>query len=320
MKVIYCRPFNVANNNYIEIHKEIWKSLGFKVKSIRTINFKTLFYRKNNIAVINWLEDSIVDSNNGRVSFFLFTRRFFLLMLLRIMCGKLIWVQHNYVPHSLKGDDTLPYFKAFCKLIYLVSDVKVSHAPTDNEFKGVVIDHPLYPKAVNQDNITLNNDFLIIGAVTEYKQIDKLLLDWPSEFKLHIAGKCDSSILEKNIKEVISSRKLNVTWDKRFLSHEEVELYLRSSKVVIIPHKEDSMIVSGAFYHGISNGCSILMRDSSFYKYVSTWFKHVDSFNSENIKNKCQLSLNDYNQKEVLLSAHKHCSDSKLAKMWNEIL
>ena len=320
MKVLYCSPFNVANNNYIEIHKKIWNSLGFTVKSIKTINFKTIYNRKNNVAVINWFEDAIIDSNKGTVSFLLMIQRFFLLMLLRITCKKLIWVQHNYVPHNLKDESSLSYFKAFCKLIYFVSDIKVSHAPTGGEFDGIVIDHPLYPKTLNQENITLDHDFLILGAVTKYKQIDELLLYWPPEFKLQIAGKCNSNNLEKKIKGIIRDRKLNVIWDKRFLTHDEVELYLGSSRVVIIPHKEASMIVSGAFYHGISNGCSILMRNNSFYEYVTTWFTHVESFNSEDIKNKCQKILNNYDEKEVLLSAQKYCSDSKLAKMWDEIL
>ncbi|WP_132927460.1 hypothetical protein [Sodalis ligni] len=53
---IIITPFNVSSNQYINITKNAFLSLGYNVSSIR---LSLIVSRKNNIFICNWIEDHI---------------------------------------------------------------------------------------------------------------------------------------------------------------------------------------------------------------------------------------------------------------------
>jgi hypothetical protein len=318
MSNIFCYPFKVNNNKYIEIQKNIFKSLKFKVIPVRDINILSIISRSKNVAVINWLEDGIVDRNGaGGISLYLLIQRLVLFVILRIMCKKIVWVRHNYMPHKVTGELPLTYIY-FCKFIYRLSDVCVSHAPTTDEYKSVVIDHPLYENKSEKADSYI--DFLIIGGINEYKKIDCFLELWPSELPLTIAGLCRSKELENRIHEIIKNRSLSVIWNNSFLSDDEVDCYLNQARVVILPHDNGRMIVSGVFYHAISFGCSIIMRPGVGFNYLKSWFSFVESYNDENLLAVCSSALKDNNPDKIINEANNKCANDVLIFKWKNVL
>lgn len=319
MKKIYCSPFEVKNNDYINIHKLLFEELGYDVCSIKSLKFTSFLNRKNNIVYINWFEDAIV-GHNGKVKFNLFLFRFILLLFLRVSCFKLIWIQHNITPHMLIDGSNSSLFKFFIRVLYFLCDFKVTHAKVDDFKKSVVIDHPLYPNIINDcGSIIRQVDYLYIGTISEYKGLDRMLEIWPEKLHLKILGYCKSSILEAKIFEIIKRRKLKVTFENKFLSDNEVELNLKMAKVVILPHIEKSMIVSGMFYHAISNGCSILMRNGHFYDYVSTWFSNVQSFDNKDFEQKLETAISSFDSTKTIYLANSRCSKEVLKVCWSAI-
>lgn len=319
MKTVYCIPYEVKNNHYINIHKKLFLELGFYPRSIKTLKFFNFFNRKNNIAYINWFEDAIVGSN-GKVKLSLFTLRLLLLIYLRLLCSKLIWVQHNITPHMLRDGARNGLYFFFLRVMYKLCDFKVNHAKVDYSDKSVLIDHPLYPSVIDSRNITRDIEYLYIGTVSKYKGIESILRDWPEKLTLKIVGYCSLKELEDDIFSIIKSRNLNVTFENKFLSDEEVEIYLNRAKVVVLPHLDKTMIVSGMFYHAISNGCSILMRKGPFYDYVSGWLPYVYSFQTDDLATKLELALNNFDSEKTISIANEKCSNETLKCNWSIVL
>lgn len=315
MKRVVCYPFDSKKNKYLEINKGIWEELGFDVIPYSDLNLRLFFDRKNTVTVVNWLEDSIVSRGKGTVKANRFIKKIILLAFFRILSKKLIWVRHNYKPHNLKKENSMFSFSVFCKIFSFFSDEKITHSYFDEGWR--VIDHPLYP-ALNDSRLKEKRDFFIFGLVKEYKGIDVLLEYWPKDISLTIAGLCVDSKLENKIENIIIERELDVVWDNKFIEDDELEVYLKSSKVVVLPHNDKSMIVSGAFYHAASNGCSILMKKTPFFDYIKSWFSNAESFEYEGLEEACNKVLAKHNRSDVENSISKRCSKSVLLSPWSE--
>lgn len=317
MKRVVCYPFDSEKNRYLEINKGIWEELGFDIVSRNDLNLRLFFDRNNTITVVNWLEDSIVSRGKGAVKTNRFIKKIILLVFFRILSKKLIWVRHNYKPHNLKKENSIFSFSLFCKIFSFLSDEKITHSYFGEGWR--VIDHPLYP-VLNDSRLKESRDFFIFGLVKGYKGIDVLLRYWPKDISLTIAGLCIDSKLEERIKDIIIERELDVVWNNKFIEEDELEIYLKSSKVVVLPHNDKSMIVSGAFYHAASNGCSILMKQTPFFDYIKSWFNNAESFEYEELAEACNKVLAKHNRSDVEKSISQRCSKNALLSSWSEVL
>lgn len=323
MKTIFCYPFHLKNNRYIDIHKSLWSELGYKVTSLKGLTFFTLINRNNNYAIFNWLEDSVIRAN-GKSRLITFVYKVVLLFTAKLFCKHVIWVRHNIKPHSLKGEKPL-YLNLFEKIYLFISDCVVTHADIECKHKHhYVVPHPLYSEGFEFKTAGLNDDptidFIFFGAVTKYKNLDVLLKMWPSNKKLVIAGACKDEVLKNDLEEIIMRRNLMVDWLDRFIQDDELNNLLKNSRVVLIPHSSGSMIVSGSFYHAVSYGCEVIMSNNAFYDYLNKFFPYVHVVNDASIDEKLDLLLMENKKNRVIKCAIACFGNDKVKDAWRRII
>lgn len=272
MKSIYCYPYISMDNEYINNLQSVWKKLGYIICQAPRDLSETLKCRpgSEDVIVLNWFEERASKSKLPVVEFI---RTIIMITLLNLKFSKIITIKHNIKPHN---NACTFYYRVLSLLVSYVSDETVVHRDNYSETFSY-IPHPIYPKSSNLDK-TRKIDFLVFGAVKKYKGIDKLLLNWPAEYSLKIIGKCDSYKIKSTILSIIKIRKLTVEWEDRFISTNELDEAIVDSKFVILPHDNNSMIVSGAFYHAASLGASILMKEGGFSNYCCSKFSFVKSY------------------------------------------
>jgi hypothetical protein len=195
---------------------------------------------------------------------------------------KIVWIRHNFRPHN---HDNLKRYKFMCFFLNKISNLKITHRPI---IGYGYLPHPTYP---NHTPLTSNAkreiDYLYFGAIKRYKGIPNLLLNWPKDKKLFIRGACEDNFLDEEILSIVKKRNLVVDYKNVFLTKSELDTLLLKTKVVVLPHLDNSMIVSGAFYHAASFGANIMLRNSDFYKYLTEKFSFVhnlDDFSGKIIK------------------------------------
>ncbi|MAC46478.1 MAG: hypothetical protein CMI12_06460 [Oceanospirillum sp.] len=311
---IYCYPKESKKNLYISRHKAIWESLGYSVLFFPH-NLSSLFkitLTKRDVAVLNWFEDRVGIGLSGWLRFI---KTFLMLVLIRLSFRKLIWVRHNLKPH--KPHSRILY-EFIIWMLKKLSDKQVIHRPVSQIKGAIVVPHPLYTNSFENKNVDKEIDFLFFGLIKPYKGLDNLLQVWPEDKKIHIIGKCEDKKFEKNILSIINKRKLDVDLKLEFLDFDELNEIISKTKFVIIAHQDNSMIVSGTFYHTISYGAKLLISSSNFYsEYLIEFPDLVKKYYFSTINNDLNFALNNYQAK---FEIDPTFTDNYISSKWVEIL
>ncbi|TGZ32607.1 hypothetical protein EQ875_03842 [Photobacterium damselae subsp. damselae] len=304
--IIFYFPSNSAENEYMNNQVDIFRAITKNVYPLKKIlNFKYLFSRNRNIIVLNWFEDIFSD----KCSLSKVLLGIGLLIFLKISSKKIIYVRHNLNPHSNKN---IKCFIFFQKALQLFSSNVITHRGIgENNF---VIPHPYYKNKNNLSHKNRDINYLCFGRIQRYKGIETLLSNWPENEKLLILGFCDDNQLELEIERIINDRSLDVVWVNKRIDKDELDNYLSRTKFVIIPYVDNSMIVSGVFYHSISFGCNIIMRESKYAHYCMKNYENIYEFNYNNMNIKL-----DYKENEKLEEQYIH-QYSVILKKWKEVI
>lgn len=187
-----------------------------------------------------------------------FVYTLFNVLLIKILGYKLVWTVHNLLPHEQATSNDL-YVSRF---ISKVADAKIIHSSkliakmNEKGFNianifciphGNYID--VYPnnisKSIARKNIGINNEFvfLFFGMVRRYKGILQLVESFIrletkyKNIKLVIAGSVNDHSLLKDIKRYKSS---NIIYNLKSIKDEEIQIYMNSCDVVVLPFTETS--------------------------------------------------------------------------------
>lgn len=309
---IYLYPKESEENLYLTQSKIAWESIGYVVKNMPTTPVKLLGRLRNDIVVLNWFEDRLGHSDHQIIAFM---KSVILLALVRIRYRKIIWVRHNIKPHN-KYSAFL--YEMLLRILDVATDFTVTHRPVKG-IKSEVMPHPLYPFRTELflDYDVRDIEYLYFGAVKKYKGLDKLLSGWPAEKPLYMAGKCSDGELGTRLRDIIKDRGLNVTWEDRFLSYDELCSLIGRSKYVLIPHADNSMIVSGAFYHAVSGGANVLITNNAFYRDYVAVFPYVGNIDS--VKDS-RFGQRYVSPKIVAQEASKNWGVDVVSSEWERIL
>ena len=260
-------------------------------------------------AVLNWFEDRVA-WNRGLTAFI---KTLVFLILLRVRFKKVVWVRHNLKPHTEYSKVT---YGVVIRLLNLLSDQTVTHRPV-NEIKSVYVPHPMYAFDVSSSGIK-DVPFLWFGAIKRYKGLTELLSSWPSNVQLIIAGKCSDDELLSEITDVIETRKLKVTWYNRFLEYDDLNALIARSDIVVMSHSEDSMIVSGIFYHAMSVGSGILMKKCRLYDEYLINYPFVASYSEGDLSDDF---LNNISRRlPVDYKIPEEFCDENISRDWSRLL
>lgn len=263
----YIYPFVNEHNKYSYLQQDAIMECGYNPVSLKSIvkDFPTLILKRQHksICVLNWLESRIVTENGyisirGVILFFLY------LSLLVCSRTKIYWVRHNYAPHNAKGL-SIRLSRLTIKILEVLSIKIVNHTNSSPTKKDTYIPHPLYKNSPPK-RVKFNSPpkFICLGNIKPYKGLSELLELWPVDFHLKIYGGLSDSAYGEKLKEIALRKKLNVDFQFKFISDEEVDVVLNDCDVMVLPHKSGSALVSGSYYLAKSFGMSVLMRGSSF--------------------------------------------------------
>lgn len=303
-RVMVC-PFSNPTNRYIEIQKDLYRSIGYdvvplSVKGLLKGGFIQLF-KPNNILAFHWLEYRPFKREKGRARLSLPGSLLFAFYCSLMLIGraKVVYFIHDQAVHDTTGFNRRLSIRIIA-FVRRLADFRVVHAPEfEAEYNACYLPHPLYWDAPGQPSTTPKTDratplFSMLGVIRPYKQIDAVLEVWPRECKLYIAGQGTEAYLA-TLNEIIGRRSLRdaVRLDAKFLSDAEFARSIVDSDVLILPHAADSMLVSGAFFEAIGRVPLLISRSTPFMIWAAGKFDNVILFDDVLDLPKIVCSINE---------------------------
>jgi hypothetical protein len=318
----YFYPFE-HDNQFIEKNQNALRNLGFRICRVTTLmSLHALLNRRNNITVLNWVEDQ----KYGRSYSFLKAYTVFfgflgLILMSKIVSKKVVWIKHNLKPHNASG-------YAICHRLTCAWFQVLNIKPIGlEEYYGAsTLKHPLYFEDADIiQHITPSAGFnkvpivLFFGAIKPYKKLHIALAYWPISLPLRIRGKAQSASYEQKLRHIIESRRLKVDWKNEFISDEALNTNLKNSDFILLPHSDNAMISSGSYYHGLSLGCNIICFNSVFAKHKAEQFPFTHIFDPQTFSIEW-LNSRKIPREEVLRIGLKHYGERQLVDSWKTIL
>jgi glycosyltransferase involved in cell wall biosynthesis len=276
LKILFFPDFD--QNQYTEnIYRIIESIEGVNLTRVNGLPFNLMKqgYHHYDFVIVSWLENWLTDAKTHKLSLRTVLRFLLRVIMLKFIGKKLIYIRHNIYPHALDSR----YGKLAAKLTDFacwLSDFTVVHSGhLDSGYQ--YIPHPLYrfEQMLNDAELTSNNFFVVFGRIIEYKAIDKLLSIWDS-VPLLVTGSVGSQKYVEHLHLLKECRNLaNVTIDARFLSNNEAQAIVSSSRGLILAHSEDDMIVSGSFFFAASLGVPVYALKSPFLTWLKSEFNYT---------------------------------------------
>lgn len=301
---IYYFPFELDSNSYVSRNKEILSRIATvnRLPSPQELSniFKMFLDIDKSVVILNWYEDRAC--SKGLLKFIVYV---FYLIFIFLKFKKILWIKHNFKPHNKSN---VFMHKFIVRLLDCFSDVKLTHRPIIGYQYLPHVNYCEKSVILKDDNRTIDN--LIFGQIKRYKGIVELLSEWPDNKEIYIIGQCNDERLNQEILEIIESRNLKVDYINKFIDDNELKEILLNTRNVIIPHLDDSMIVSGVFYHSASFGANVSVRCGDFYSYLSRNFSFVnkiDDYEVEYIKPSAVVrELIELTSNDVVLNYYKY--------------
>lgn len=212
---------------------------------------------------------------------------------------------HNIFPHNIKEAAKLKYRKRFLQVSRHINGFFVHLNSTKLEFSdyyGIPLEkihlayHGIYIPDGYVPHPPVRNDkirLIMYGAQSKYKGTDILinaLKLLPQEkqnmFKTTIVGKTDESLLKECSPYC---KQLNIKWDNRFVSDEELYNYIGASDIIALPYRAISQ--SGVLLLALSFKKPILASDLPSFKETLEGFSSDMFFKPEDSQSLAEVLL-----------------------------
>lgn len=252
------QPTPETINNYISsFYETLAKNahvVNYNKKPVsRSIDFLRYAFRTD-VMVLNWPED-VIHLRLGILQFFIAVVS---LSLFKIKGGKIIWVCHNKESHVKKYEllrkFSRTFFTKISNFIIVHSSDAIGHFPKEKH-KVFFLQHPIYDKVAHRsaDKDDTQIEVLIWGNITPYKGLDDFIKNYKKHgaaFNATIIGKADKQYLNHLTK---ASHGLNITIKDQFLSEDELYLYFKKSKIILLPYLDSDTFSSGSLIHSLNS-------------------------------------------------------------------
>jgi beta-1,4-mannosyltransferase len=288
----FVSPFQNHTNRYIELQKDLLRESGFEVlpMSIKALLTGQAFgiFRSENLLAFHWLETRPFVWRGAQPSLAIKGMIEFVIYLAVIIVARarVVYFVHDHAVHDATGWHKTLSVQLIKLLRYLATD-RVVHDPSYcDTYQARYLPHPLYWDADHRGGLvpaTRSKDrpmtFGLLGAVRPYKCIHDILEVWPVDVPLLIRGRSTQEY-EQQLREIICRRGLDrsVDFQAGFLSDEDFSASLDAIDVLILPHKTESMLVSGAFFEGAGRVPRIIARHGVFMRWAQEHVPGIDMF------------------------------------------
>ncbi len=294
-------PMRNDTNAYIAIHRQLLQEAGYDVQPLSMAalargGWKHLL-SSGNVLLLHWPELRPFDFSGNRVRYRL--RGWFewlaYALIVTVSRAPSVYFVHDHAVHDTQGakrrvsELMIATFGRLCTR-------RVVHAPgCAQRYRASYLPHPLYWDVLDGARLRTNSNrddpaaspssmprCSILGAIRRYKGIDGLLEHWPADCPLHIAGSGAPDYVEELVR-IVRRRRLEgvVTIESRFLTDAEFDERLGSTDVLILPHRPNTMLVSGAFFEAVGRVPVILARSCAFVDWASTRLQGVHRFDAD---------------------------------------
>lgn len=294
MKKAYVSPFVNHTNEYINRVKAIVAACGYDVQPL---SFRTLLSRRvtglfdpGNVVLVHWLEARAFSEGHRGAGLRLAGLAQFMVyaVVLLIMRARLVYFVHDHAVHDLTG-----WRRTFSvwliRLLSRLADVRVVHDPSHaGRYRAAYLPHPLYRDQLPSELGSARTPGTaplragILGAVRPYKQIEHIIDLWPAGPSLRIRGRADPAY-EQVLRSHLARRGPDVPIKlvTGFMTRDDFAHEMEQLDALILPHADDSALVSGAFFEAIGAVPIVIARSSPFIQWVQGQFEGVLSFDSD---------------------------------------
>ncbi|GGA84381.1 hypothetical protein GCM10011369_28030 [Neiella marina] len=307
-------PKKITSNSYYKTLLNCIAKAGYDTANASDFFNGSKLKRKGAVFVFSWQEDGVAKPNVYAAS-----RHFLYILwvLIRIWFykGKLIWIRHNVKPHKLADSHFISrfYYQFLVLIMGITAKHTLCHSKKYASQHGMeYVPHPTYKKNDKCENIDI--PYLIYGKIMRYKQIDRVLLHWPINKSILLAGRFENSELSKSIRSIISERALQVEVIDQFVPDEQLAELLSRTRCVICGNESSSMIASGVIVHALSSGCAVIARRSPFSEELAEMGFPVFMFDSESELAKLTREIELSNISDFDLELEKALGADQVAK------
>jgi glycosyltransferase involved in cell wall biosynthesis len=292
MPTAYLSPFVNETNDYINRMKEVLRGCGYDVAPM---SFKTLLspkavglFRSENIVLVHWLETRAFKKgpNGARIDLPGLLQVVIYLLVMAVMRARLVYFVHDHAVHDLTGWRRT-FSVRLIELLRRMADIRVVHDPSYSAtYNATYLPHPLYQDRDLSASRPMRAEGPIragiLGAIRPYKRVEHIIDVWPAGPLLRIRGRCDPSY-EQLLHKHIQARgpDVQIELDVGFMSREEFEAELNQLDALLLPHADESALVSGAFFEAIGATPLVIARTTPFIKWASTQFSGLMCYDQE---------------------------------------
>jgi len=292
MPTAYLSPFVNETNDYINRMKEVLRGCGYDVAPM---SFKTLLspkavglFRSENIVLVHWLETRAFKKgpNGARIDLPGLLQVVIYLLVMAVMRARLVYFVHDHAVHDLTGWRRT-FSVRLIELLRRMADIRVVHDPSYSAtYNATYLPHPLYQDRDLSASRPMRAEGPIragiLGAIRPYKRVEHIIDVWPAGPLLRIRGRCDPSY-EQLLHKHIQARgpDVRIELDVGFMSREEFEAELNQLDALLLPHADESALVSGAFFEAIGATPLVIARTTPFIKWASTQFSGLMCYDQE---------------------------------------
>lgn len=292
MPTAYLSPFVNETNDYINRMKDILSGCGY---TVAPMSFKTLLstkvaglFRRENIVLVHWLETRAFKKgpNGARIDLPGLLQVVIYLAVMAVMRARLVYFVHDHAVHDLTGWRRT-FSVRLIALLRRMADIRVVHDPSYSAtYSATYLPHPLYrDRDLGAQRPARTEGTLkagILGAIRPYKRVEHIIDVWPAGPLLRIRGRCDPSY-EQLLRDHIQARgpDVRIELNVGFMSREEFEAELNQLDALLLPHADESALVSGAFFEAIGATPLVIARSTPFIQWASTQFAGLICYDQE---------------------------------------
>lgn len=253
-------------------------------------NFRDLCFGRVKILHVHW-PDNVLKPKNSFVVFLKLLSVILLFQFVRMIGIKIVWTAHNLRSHEQNHPwlESIFWF-LFPRLIDgvaypSVTSQRIAHRRSGfNKIRNNKIARlgnylPMITKQFNKlderASLGISQDCIVlisVGAVRDYKSIDKLATVWksanpdPNKYKLIIAGQCNSDLIRDKLVDCQNQCE-SILLDLRRLPDEDFIRYHAVSDCTALTY--DRITNSGAALFSLSMGIPIISSPSAIFREIS---------------------------------------------------
>ncbi len=267
----FLSPFDNQQNKYLHNFRQQLTAAGFAVVTADDLwSLKYLLPgRQPRYLFLNWFEDRLIRSHD-RSQWLRWAIGLYKLVAAKLQRAKIVWVRHNYRPHTQDTPDWV------VNLAYKLLSVVSSHVVVHSEYYASAtgyfyVPHPLYEPSNEVADAEFTNQLddaperiAVLGQMRPNKGLDAMLQSWPRDVPLLIAGEPTDTSIADNLQTLATQYQLDVRFILSRLTSAQFDAVLTRCRAVYIANPDQTMIVSGVFFHAASLGSPVVMNESAF--------------------------------------------------------